>query len=73
MKRHPTLAKSEVSGPIVIVKEGHKKSSDQDKAAEISVEHVERLKISSEELRSNNEQEAVVASPAKFKGGPSNW
>ncbi|KAG7566289.1 Ribosomal protein S5 domain 2-type fold [Arabidopsis suecica] len=68
VKRHPTLAKSEVSGPTVAVKEEHRKSSDQEKSAEISREHVERLKLSSEELRSSKEQEA-----ANFKGGPSNW
>ncbi|KAF8092392.1 hypothetical protein N665_0415s0012 [Sinapis alba] len=54
VKRHPTLAKPEVSGPIVVVKEGHTKSS-----AEIPREHVD--------LKSNKEQEAV-ASPATFKG-----
>lgn len=72
MKRHPTLAKSEVSGPTVAVKEGQKKSSDQEKTAEISREHVERLKLSPEELRSNKEQE-VASSPTNFKGGPSKW
>ncbi|KAL0805848.1 exosome complex component RRP45A isoform X2 [Brassica napus] len=59
VKRHPTLAKSEVSGPIVVVKEGHKKSSDEDKSAEMSQEHVE--------LKTSKEQEAV-ASPATSKG-----
>jgi exosome complex component RRP45 len=61
VKRHPTLAKSEVSGPIVVVK-----------AEEISVEHVERLKVSSDEVKSSNEQEAA-SSPSHFKGGPSSW
>ena len=59
VKRHPTLAKPEVSGPIVVVKEGHKKSSDEDKSAEMSHEHVE--------LKTSKEQEAV-ASPATSKG-----
>jgi len=68
VKRHPTLAKSEVSGPTVAVKEEHRKSSDQERAAEISREHVERLKLSTEEVRSSKEEEA-----ANFKGGPSNW
>ncbi|CAA7029545.1 unnamed protein product [Microthlaspi erraticum] len=72
VKRHPTLAKSEVSGPIVVVKEGDKKSSNQVKAEEISVEHVERLKLSSDEVKSSSEQEAA-SSPSHFKGGPSSW
>ncbi|XP_010413551.1 PREDICTED: exosome complex component RRP45B-like [Camelina sativa] len=72
VKRHPTLAKSVVSGPTVVVKEEHRKSSDQEKAAEISREHVERLKLSSEELRSTKVEE-VAASPTNFKGGPSKW
>uniref|UniRef100_A0A1J3JWC4 Protein ECERIFERUM 7 n=1 Tax=Noccaea caerulescens TaxID=107243 RepID=A0A1J3JWC4_NOCCA len=72
VKRHPTLAKSEVSGPIVVVKKGRKKSSDQVKAEEISVEHVERLKLSSDEVKSSNGQEAA-SSPSHFKGGPSSW
>lgn len=66
------MAKSEVAGPKVVVKEELRKSSDQEKAAEISREHVERLKLSSDELRSSKEQE-VTASPSNFKGGPSNW
>ncbi|CAN7062305.1 unnamed protein product [Brassica oleracea var. botrytis] len=73
VKRHPTLAKPEVSGPIVVVKEGHKMSEDEAIAAEISREYVERLNLSSVELKSSKEQEAVAASPGNFKGGPSNW
>ncbi|KAF8053418.1 hypothetical protein N665_1417s0015 [Sinapis alba] len=63
VKRHPTLAKPEVSGPIVVVKEGHNKSTDEEKAAEISREHVERLNLTSVEVKSSKE----------LKGGPSNW
>ncbi|KAL0714885.1 hypothetical protein Bca4012_021864 [Brassica carinata] len=70
VKRHPTLSKPEVSGPIVAVKEGHKMSADEEEAAE----HVERLNLSSVELKGSNEQEAAAAaSPGNFKGGPSNW
>ncbi|CAH8304694.1 unnamed protein product [Eruca vesicaria subsp. sativa] len=65
VKRHPTLAKPEVSGPIVVVKEGRKKSEDEEEAAEISREHVERLNLSSVEVKSSKEED--------FKGGPSNW
>ncbi|ESQ44029.1 hypothetical protein EUTSA_v10005979mg [Eutrema salsugineum] len=73
VKRHPTMAKSEVSGPMVVVKEGHKKSTaDQEKAAERSREDVERLNLSSVELKGRKKQEAA-ASPANFKGGPSSW
>lgn len=75
MKRHPALAKPEVSGPVVVVKEGHKMSADEEEAAEMSREHVERLNLSSVELKSSKEQEAAAAaaSPGNFKGGPSNW
>ncbi|CAN8254123.1 unnamed protein product [Cochlearia groenlandica] len=74
VKRHPVLSKFEVSGPLVVVKEEHRKSSDQDNAAEKSREHVEKLKLSTDELRSGKEEEAVAsASPANFKGRPSNW
>ncbi|EOA26168.1 hypothetical protein CARUB_v10019606mg, partial [Capsella rubella] len=60
VKRHPTLAKSEVSGPTVAVKEGHRKSSDQERAAEISREHVERLDLCEEKLRSNTKEEVAT-------------
>ncbi|CAH2063376.1 unnamed protein product, partial [Thlaspi arvense] len=73
VKRHPTLAKPEVSGPIVVVKEGHKKSADEDKAAEVSREHVERLNLTSVELKGSSKEEEAAASPAKFKGSPSSW
>ncbi|KAJ0246575.1 Exosome complex component RRP45B [Hirschfeldia incana] len=66
VKRHPTLSKPEVSGPIVVVKEGHKVSADdEEEAAEISREHIERLNLSSVEVKSIKEQETA--------GGPSNW
>ncbi|KAL1196126.1 Exosome complex component RRP45B [Cardamine amara subsp. amara] len=67
VKRHPTLVKSDVSGPIVVVKEGHKKFSDHENASETSQEHAKRLNLSSEE------QEVLATSPSNFKDGPSNW
>ncbi|KAL1215017.1 Exosome complex component RRP45B [Cardamine amara subsp. amara] len=67
VKRHPTLVKSDVSGPIVVVKEGHKKFSDHENASETSQEHAKRLNLSSEE------QEVRATSPSNFKDGPSNW